>query len=121
VRALEYLMGGGVSCCLNLSNRRGFSVKEVIKTAEKICDRPVRVEVRPRRMGDPAVLIGDAQRARKVLGWQPNRSELENQISDARNWIMKLKPSMKQKNGTPSLPPAQTTAQFEGGKLWTSL
>ena len=58
VLALEYLLRGGASCSLNLTNARGYSVKEVIATAERVSGRRIRVNITPRRVGDPAVLIG---------------------------------------------------------------
>jgi UDP-arabinose 4-epimerase len=89
LRALDYLLKGGASCALNLANARGYSVKEVIAAAERVCGRPVRTEVAPRREGDPPILIGTAARAHELLGWQPARSALETQIADAWNWMMK--------------------------------
>ena len=44
-------------------------------------------EIAPRRKGDPPILIGDATRARAVLGWQPKRSELTVQIAGAWKWM----------------------------------
>jgi UDP-glucose-4-epimerase GalE len=87
VRALEYLTGGGESCALNLANALGYSVKEVVATAERVCGKLIRVELAPRRIGDPPVLIGAADRARTLLGWKPARSNLEIQIADAWNWM----------------------------------
>jgi UDP-arabinose 4-epimerase len=92
VRALKYLMGGGKSCALNLANARGYSVREVIAAAERVTGKPIRVEIAPRRPGDPAVLIGSSDRARDLLGWKPARSELAVQIQDAWNW-MKSEPN----------------------------
>jgi UDP-glucose-4-epimerase GalE len=90
VRALEYLARGGASCALNLANGRGYSVKEVVATAERVCGRPIRLELAPRRLGDPPVLIGTAERARTLLDWTPERSDLETQIADAWNWMTKI-------------------------------
>jgi UDP-glucose-4-epimerase GalE len=87
VRALDYLIQGGKSCALNLANSRGYSVKEVIATAEKICGRVIPLQIASRRSGDPPVLIGDAARARRLLGWKAMRSDLEAQIRDAWKWI----------------------------------
>ena len=87
VRALKYLINGGKSCALNLANERGYSVREVIATAEQITGKPIRVEIAQRRPGDPAVLIGSSERARDLLGWNPARSELAVQIQDAWNWM----------------------------------
>src|ERR1700722_19993004 len=67
VRALKYLIDGRKSCALNLANARGYSVREVIATAERVAGKPIRVEIAPRRPGDPAVLIGSSERARDLL------------------------------------------------------
>ena len=93
VRALKYLINGGRSCALNLANERGYSVREVIATAERVTGKPIRVEIAPRRPGDPAVLIGSSDRARDLLGWKPARSELAVQIQDAWNWMTKSEPN----------------------------
>jgi len=85
--ALDYLLRGGVSGAFNLANTRGHSVKEVVATAERVTGREIRAEAAARRPGDPPVLIGDATRARKVLGWSPARSSLDVQIGDAWRWM----------------------------------
>jgi len=87
VLALEYLLCGEPSCSLNLANARGYSVKEVIATAERVSGRRIRVNITPRRVGDPAVLIGAFDRAQATLGWKPARSDLQIQIRDAWNWM----------------------------------
>ncbi len=66
VLALEYLLRGEPSCSLNLANARGYSVKEVIATADRVSGRRIRVNITPRRVGDPAVLIGAFDRAQAV-------------------------------------------------------
>jgi len=67
----------------NLANGAGFSVREVITTAEQVTGLAVPVIDEPRRAGDPAVLIASAERARAVLGWQPQRPTLETIVGDA--------------------------------------
>jgi UDP-glucose 4-epimerase len=87
VRALEYLIAGGRSCALNLANAQGYSVKEVIAAAERVCKCTISSETIARRPGDPPVLIGDASRAHALLGWKPVQSRLETQIEDAWKWM----------------------------------
>jgi UDP-arabinose 4-epimerase len=87
VRAIDYLIKGGLSCALNLANARGYSVKEVVAEAEAVCRCAIPTELVARRPGDPPVLIGDARRAHAVLGWTPTRSELQTQIADAWTWM----------------------------------
>jgi UDP-glucose-4-epimerase GalE len=89
IRALDYLLKGDGSCALNLANSRGYSIKEVIAVAEKVCGGTIPLKTVGRRLGDPPILIGDASRARAVLGWRPVHSELETQIRDAWNWMNK--------------------------------
>jgi len=87
LRALSYLVAKGQSRAFNLANARGYSVKEVIATAERVCNRAIAVQVAPRRPGDPDSLIGSANDAQNLLGWRPSRSELEVQIADAWRWV----------------------------------
>ena len=89
VSALEYLLSGGSSCALNLANAQGYSVMDVIEVAQRVSGKTIRVEVAPRRPGDPPVLVGAADRARALLGWAPTRSALDLQIADAWNWMKK--------------------------------
>jgi UDP-glucose-4-epimerase GalE len=89
VCALDYLLSGGTVCALNLANAQGYSVMDVIETARKVSERRIRVEIAPRRPGDPPVLIGSSDRALEVLGWTPRRPRLETQIRDAWNWLQK--------------------------------
>jgi UDP-glucose 4-epimerase len=67
----------------NLANGAGFSVREVITTAEAVTGLPVPAVDAPRRAGDPAVLVAAAERARTVLGWEPARPELATIVGDA--------------------------------------
>ena len=67
----------------NLANGAGFSVREVITTAEEVTGLAVPVRDEPRRAGDPAVLVASSQRARSVLGWEPQRPGLSSIVRDA--------------------------------------
>ena len=53
--ALTHLRNGGESTAVNLGTGRGFSVKEIIATAEKVTGTTVPVTYGPRRAGDPPV------------------------------------------------------------------
>lgn len=86
VLALDKLRSGSGSGVYNLGNGKGFSVKEVIEIARKVTGKPIEAVVEPRRAGDPAVLVASSERARKELGWNPSRSDLENIIASAWSW-----------------------------------
>jgi UDP-glucose-4-epimerase GalE len=84
--ALEYLLGGGDAANFNLGNGNGYSVNEVIETARRITGKPIAVHYAPRRPGDPAELVGAAEKARRVLGWKPQYGTLEEIIATAWKW-----------------------------------
>ncbi len=70
----------------NLGNGSGYSVKEVIDVARKVTGHPIPAEVAPRRPGDPDRLVASAQKARDVLGWQPQFPDLETIVAHAWEW-----------------------------------
>lgn len=86
VLALEYLRKGGASDIFNLGNGQGFSVKEMIAAAEKATGRSIKVEIGARRAGDPAQLIASSEKARSVLGWKPQFTDVEQVIGTAWKW-----------------------------------
>lgn len=88
ILALEYLRENR-SNVFNLGNGSGFSVKEVIDTAEKVTSRNIKRIETERRPGDPAVLIADSEKIKKVLGWKPQYTELDKIIETAWRWEMK--------------------------------
>ena len=67
---------------VNLGSGGGYSVREVITTAEEILGRPVPAIESPRRAGDPATLVASIVKAKSLLGWVPTR-DLKTMISDA--------------------------------------
>jgi UDP-glucose 4-epimerase len=89
VLALKHLRDTDDSGVFNLGNARGFSVKEVVEAVKRVTGRPFEIRIGPRRAGDPAHLVADASAARRVLGWQPRRAELDTQIADAWRWHQK--------------------------------
>lgn len=86
LRALDYLRQGGESTCLNLGNSTGSSVLEVIAAAEEVTGRKIPVVKVGRRAGDPAILVGSAEKARLVLGWVPQYGDIRTILSHAWNW-----------------------------------
>jgi UDP-glucose 4-epimerase len=84
--ALQSLLGGADSQSYNLGNGNGFSVQEVIDTAEQVTGRKIPVVNGPRRDGDPARLVADSRLAREKLGWQPQYADLATIIEHAWKW-----------------------------------
>jgi UDP-glucose 4-epimerase len=86
VLGLEYLLQGGESQAFNLGNGNGFSVREVIETAKLVAGREIKTIECDRRPGDPPVLVGSSDKARNILGWQPQYSDLKQIIAHALAW-----------------------------------
>jgi UDP-glucose 4-epimerase len=84
--SLEALMNGRSSNIYNLGNSIGHSVRQVIETARKVTEKPVKVVEKGRRPGDPAVLIADSQRIKNDLNWRPEYEDLEKIIETAWHW-----------------------------------
>ncbi|QCS50252.1 UDP-glucose 4-epimerase GalE [Picosynechococcus sp. PCC 11901] len=86
VLGLEYLLQGGATDAFNLGNGNGFSVKEVIEAARKITAKEIKAIATDRRPGDPPSLVGSSEKARTVLGWQPQYADLETILQHAWHW-----------------------------------
>jgi len=90
ILALNYLRQGGQSDSFNLGNGNGFSVRQVIRTIEKVTGRSIACVETDRRAGDPPALIGSAQKARERLNWHPQFYDLETIIQTAWRWHQKI-------------------------------
>ena len=86
ILAVEYLMKVGESNVFNLGNGVGYSVREVIETARRVTGHPIPAVEIPRRAGDPARLVASGEKAREILGWKPEITELEDIIRSAWAW-----------------------------------
>lgn len=86
ILAINHLNNGGESGVFNLGSNHGYSVNEVIQTAAQVTGKDVPLTYAPRRAGDPASLVADASLAKKVLGWQPKYTDLNQIIQHAWAW-----------------------------------
>jgi UDP-glucose-4-epimerase GalE len=88
ISAMEKLKDGEPIFC-NLGTGSGFSVREIIATAEKVTGKKVPVKYGPRRAGDAIALYADPSRAKKLLGWEAKHKDPETIIRSAWNWFEK--------------------------------
>ncbi|HEY4838260.1 MAG TPA: UDP-glucose 4-epimerase GalE [Candidatus Acidoferrales bacterium] len=70
----------------NVGTSRGYSIREVVETARRITGLPIPAIEATRRPGDPAVLVADASKLRRTLGWEPRYSTLESILTTAWAW-----------------------------------
>lgn len=83
ILAVEYLLKGGVSDAFNLGTGRGHSVRQVLEAVERVTGKRVPHVMGPRREGDPPELVADAGKARRVLGWEAKRGDLDTIVMNA--------------------------------------
>ncbi len=87
--ALQRLRNGAPSTVYNLGNGQGYSVLEVIRTAEQVIGKPIPTVYADRRAGDPVRLVASAEKARQELGWHPHYPDLATMIEHAYRWFLK--------------------------------
>jgi len=84
--ALLHLLDGGNSKKYNLGNGNGYSILDVINCARKITGKKIHYDFADRRQGDPAILVGSAEKATRELGWKPEFNTLETILKTAWSW-----------------------------------
>jgi UDP-glucose 4-epimerase len=86
IQALEALSEG--SRIYNLGcGGAGYSVREVIDTAQRVTGKEIPTRFGPRRAGDPAVLVASSDKIKSELGWQPQYQDLGLIIESAWRWM----------------------------------
>ncbi len=85
-RAVAYLMDGGTSDVFNLGTGGGMSVAEILDAIERVSGAKIAREFVARRPGDPPALVASADKARRVLGWEPKHSDIDEIITSAWRW-----------------------------------
>lgn len=85
IDAIDYLKNHE-SDIFNIGYGVGYSVKEIIRTIEKISSKQLVVEVVPRRKGDPAQLIADNRKIIQKMQWNPQYADLECICKSVLKW-----------------------------------
>lgn len=86
ILALKALIKGHKTDVYNAGTGRGYSNLEVIKAAEKITGKKVKVKIEPRRPGDADELVADPAKFQKEFAWKPEYSDLETIVATAWRW-----------------------------------
>lgn len=91
VLGIDYLRNGGSSTAMNVGTGEGQSVQQVIAAVERISGLTVPSKFSPRREGDSPMLVAEANRIRKALGWKPTHSGLDQIVATAYAWHQKTR------------------------------
>lgn len=88
-RALDYLAKGGNSEVFNLGTGRGASVLELADAVSRVAGKDVPRVIADRRPGDPPILVASAEKAKAILGWEPQYSDLNTILTTAWAWFQR--------------------------------
>jgi len=83
--ALEMLLSGSESKCINLGTGVGISVKEIISVCEKITGLKVPAIFADRRPGDPPALVASNNYAKEILDFKP-KYDIYDIVKTAWEW-----------------------------------
>jgi UDP-glucose 4-epimerase len=89
--ALRYLRAGGKSDVFNCGYGNGLSVQKIANVVKKVSKVDFKVNLSPRRPGDPPAIIAKADKIRTTLGWQPKYDNVETIVEAAFAWEKHLK------------------------------
>ncbi len=76
----------GKGLTYNVATGVGYSVRQVVEAVRKVTGHPIPVVERPRRPGDPPVLVASSQAIQRDLGWTPRYPSIETIVQSAWKW-----------------------------------
>lgn len=89
LQALNILNETRISDSFNVGTGNGYSNLEVIKSVENITGKAFKIEKKPRRSGDSAIIFADNSKAVEKLGFNPKYSDIDTIIESAWKWHSK--------------------------------
>lgn len=91
LQALNFIEEKSENAIFNVGYGKGYSVKEVIEAAKKVSQNDFKVNLAPKRAGDPANLVSNPEKLKKLTKWQAKNEDLEFIIKTALLWEEKIK------------------------------
>ena len=89
--AAKYLHEKNQSNIFNCGYGKGYSVKEVINTFNKILEKKIKFKIGPKRLGDSKILIANPDKFNQTMNWKPKFDNLKYILKTAYEWEKKLK------------------------------
>ena len=88
IKSLNFASEKTVSEVFNLGSGAPASNKQLIDAVQKHAGK-MNVEMHENRPGDPAYLVADIAKVKKILGWEPTQSSIDNVVATAVQWYNK--------------------------------
>lgn len=92
VLALDALLKGAAGGSYNLGTGSGYSVREILTVIERETGLKMPLVTKPRRAGDPPILVADPSAARNDLGFVPRCSDIATIVKSAWAWHQSTHP-----------------------------
>ncbi|MBO8240547.1 UDP-glucose 4-epimerase GalE [Prochlorococcus marinus XMU1412] len=90
VKGLIKILNEGGQHIYNLGTGNGLSVKQVLKSIEKVTNLELNIEIHPRRQGDPPILVASPNKALNELNWKPSYSNIDTIVEHAWKWYQRI-------------------------------
>ena len=90
LEAAKYLLNNKISNIFNCGYGKGYSVLEVINTANEIYNNKIKFEYDKKRPGDSEKLISNVDKLHQHLNWKPKFDDLKLIIKTAVEWEKKI-------------------------------
>ena len=71
--------------------QKGYSVREIIQTANKLFNNTINFSIGPKRPGDSKYVVANPNKFIKTMKWRPKFNNIKKIIISAVNWEKKLK------------------------------
>jgi UDP-glucose-4-epimerase GalE len=89
IKSLNYASLNPVAEVFNLGSSAPASNKELLDTVQKHTGK-MNIEMHDNRPGDPAYLVADISKVKKILEWEPTQSSIDNVVATAVQWYNKM-------------------------------
>lgn len=89
LKAAQYITEKDLSLTVNLGVGKGYSNREILYAVEKVTGKKLDIQYKDRRWGDPDAIYADNAKAKKLLGWKPQHTELSDIIGTSWSWYKK--------------------------------
>ena len=81
--SIDYIINNDENLEINLGTGEGFSVLDIVKKTENIANKKIKYIISERRAGDPDIVISSSKKANQLIGWSPERSDLDTIIKSS--------------------------------------
>ena len=85
-KAVNYLISGGQTEIINLGAGQGQGIWDILDSVNKVVKLLPEIKKGDKRLGDPEKVIADISKAKEVLDWVPEHSDLNTIIETAWKW-----------------------------------